>query len=306
MANLVVGTRVGLYDLGDAAHAGAVPGQDGSLTGASVNSISVLDGSWWAISDERAVWRSTDLASWQQIAEVTDKRLNCLQPGTNLLIGTSEAGLLELREGGPEPVESFGSVAGRSEWYTPWGGPPDTRSISAHRDGAIYVNVHVGGVVRSLDGAASWDQTMDIDADAHQVLVDHRSGVVFAATTRGLALSSDAGETWHFQADGLHATYLRAVAVTGSTLLVSASTGPRGQRSAIYRRPLESSGTLERCRRGLPEWFDRNIDTYCLVARDSLIAAGTSSGEVFLSGDEGTSWERVATGLPSVQCLALG
>jgi hypothetical protein len=83
---------------------------------------------------------------------------------------------------------------------------------------------------------------------------------------------------------------------------VSASAGPRGGRGAVYRGNLEG-GPLEHCRTGLPEWFDDNIDTYCLDAlpEGSFAAFGTSDGRVFVSEDTGASWVELASGLPHVR-----
>ena len=92
-----------------------------------------------------------------------------------------------------------------------------------------------------------------------------------------------------------------AVVVCGGRVLVSASDGPRGGRAGVYRGGLEG-GAFERCRAGLPEWFDDNIDTSCLDAlNDGTFAAfGTADGWVFGSGDGGETWLEVATGLPPI------
>jgi hypothetical protein len=92
------------------------------------------------------------------------------------------------------------------------------------------------------------------------------------------------------------------VAVCGDAVLVSASNGPGGGRAAVYRGRLHG-GPLERCRQGLPEWFDGNIDSYCLDAVPDLAAFGTDDGRVFASTDQGTAWVEVASGLPSVNCV---
>ena len=96
------------------------------------------------------------------------------------------------------------------------------------------------------------------------------------------------------------------VALSGETLLVSASDGPRGGRSAVYRGALRG-GAFERCRSGLPEWFDDNIDSLCLDALPDAGAAafGTEDGRVFASTDEGVAWTEVATGLGPVGCVLL-
>ncbi len=230
-----------------------------------------------------------------------------LQEDGFFLVGTSEAHLLHVAADGSrvEPVASFEKAEGRDRWYTPWGGPPDTRSLSRAEDGTFYVNVHVGGILRSEDGTASWAPTIDIDADVHQVLTS--GDLVLAANAYGLAISRDRGLTWAFETEGLHAEYSRAVAIAGDWLLLSASTGPRGERAAVYRRPLDapSGSPFERSRTGLPEWFDGNIDTRCLVARGESAVLGTGDGTLYRSDDAGASWELLTADLPPIIALAL-
>ena len=48
-----------------------------------------------------------------------------------LLLGTASAHLFHLSQGGTaKSIDTFGSLACRSDWYTPWGGPPAVRSIA--------------------------------------------------------------------------------------------------------------------------------------------------------------------------------
>src|SRR5205085_6124137 len=100
-----------------------------------------------------------------------DADVTCLLPvdGT-VMVGVAGAHLVRLTGAGlAERVGSFDDVPGRDRWYTPWGGPPDTRSLAAAH-GVVYANVHVGGIARSRDGGHSWEPTIDVDADVHQVL----------------------------------------------------------------------------------------------------------------------------------------
>jgi photosystem II stability/assembly factor-like uncharacterized protein len=204
-------------------------------------------------------------------------------------------------------VRSFDEVAGREHWYTPWGGPPDTRSLYRNAEGALYANVHVGGILRSRDGGQHWTPThLDIDEDVHEV-AGHpdRPRMVLAAAATGLIVSTDRGDTWRPLTEGLHATYCRAVASAGGWVLVSASTGPSGTASAIYRRRIDAEGPFERCRRGLPEWFEDNIDTGCLASYDETVVFGTQDGQLFVSPDAGARWSLLAEDLPPIRTVLL-
>ena len=94
------------------------------------------------------------------------------------------------------------------------------------------------------------------------------------------------------------------VALSGETVLVSASEGPRGGRSAVYRG-MANGGPLERCEKGLPEWFEGNVDTHCLAASGARAAFGAEDGRVFVSEDAGSTWSEAATGLPPVRCVVI-
>jgi hypothetical protein len=98
----------------------------------------------------------------------------------------------------------------------------------------------------------------------------------------------------------------RAVAVAGGTVLVSASKSERGERSAVYRRPLDGTRPLERCREGLPEWFTGNINTGCLVADGATAVIGDPDGSLYLSRDEGATWSLEHRARARVTCLSLG
>ncbi|MGH7319582.1 MAG: WD40/YVTN/BNR-like repeat-containing protein [Candidatus Rokuibacteriota bacterium] len=298
--DVLVGTSEGLRELGmvERTH----------LDGREITAMARHRSGWWAIGDGRTIQRSDAGGSWEEVAVVDRDGATCLAPvAAGVFVGTAGAHLLHLDERRRvTPVEPFETAAGRADWYTPWGDPPDTRSISVAPTGAIYVNVHVGGVLRSADGGQTWTPTLDIEADVHQVLAHPgRAGVILAAAAVGLGISEDGGGSWRFETTGLHATYLRAVAVAGDTILVSASTGPRGRRAALYRRPLGLDRPFERCQPGLPDWFGSNIDTFCLDAAGERVACGTDAGEVFASTDQGRHWRRLAKGLPPVQCLAI-
>jgi len=248
--------------------------------------------------DGSQLWHASG-EEWNHVADLPGLRIASIAAtDADVFVGSAEARLFRVVGDRLEPVAAFDRADGRSSWYTPWGGPPETRSLSEWDDD-LYVNVHVGGIQRTDDRGEHWTPTIDIDADVHQVAT--AEGFVLAACASGLAVSEDRGGTWIIRADGLEAPYSRAVTVCGDVVLVSASRGPRGGRSAVYRGALASGG-FERCRDGLPE-FDDNIDSSCLDALPdgSFAAFGTSDGQLFGSRDTGSSWIELASGLPAVR-----
>ena len=88
-------------------------------------------------------------------------------------------------------------------------------------------------------------------------------------------------------------------------MVLSVSTGPNGHQSALYRRPLLGDGPFERCRNGLPEWFDANIDTGALVASGDTVAAAGPDGRIWRSDDRAATWSLVTTASGAVHALAL-
>ena len=300
-ARIRVGTGGGLWDL-DGDQVSAVE----ALTGKSLTALAVDGVRAWAIVDGRTLWECVG-STWKERVTIEGSAATCVAPTpTGPLIGTEQAHLLRLTAAGLTPVESFEAIDGRDAWYTPWGDPADVRSIAAALDGTLHVNVHVGGVARSRDAGRSWAPTVDIESDVHQVLAHpSRADVVLAAAAAGFGLSRDGGGSWQFITAGLHAHYLRAVAVSGDTVLVSASTGPGGRRAALYRMRLDGGAPFERCRDGLPPWFGDNIDTGCLAAAGPVVVFGTEDGCVFRSLDAGERWELLVKGLPPVTCVTL-
>ena len=299
LPNVLVGSTEGLhYVMGGRSRV--------ELTGHEVRSPVRIASELWAIIDRREVWWFGLDDRWRKVAAVSGLDAICLLPTSEqVLVGTSEAHLWRLRERTLEPIPSFDEVESRNTWYNPAGSAPDVRSMSTDPTGNFYVNVHVGGIVRSRDAGKSWEPTIEVDADVHQVLYDAGSGLLLGASLRGLAISEDQGESWRFDTQGLHGTYLRAVAVVQGTVLVTASTGPFTDRAAVYRKPVNSRGPFERCVKGLPEWFSKNINTFNLAASDSCVAFGTEGGSVYFSRDEGRSWDLLIEGLPTPRCVIL-
>ena len=299
MARILVGTVEGIHEIEESGRRGPSrhPGMAGEVT-----VVAPEAGRLWAVVAGRAVWRTEGPDPWVHVADLEGFRATCLA-GTRagVVVGTSAARLFRLAGDDLELVSSFDEAPGRARWFTPWGGPPDTRSISEDGE-AVYVNVHVGGILRTADRGQTWQPTLQIENDVHRVLA--RPGRLYAACARGLAVSPDGGGAWAFHDEGLHAAYCRAVAVCGDALLLSAAEGPSGRRTALYRGTLDG-GSLRRGGKGLPEFFDTHIDSLCLDAAPGgeLAAFGLADGSVYASLDQGESWDLVASGLPRINSI---
>lgn len=294
---LLIGTRDGLYKSDST---------EITLEGRSINALAGQTDDAWILVDGREVWHLRN-GSVRLLADRTDgPALTCvLSTPSGVFVGTDDARLRRISGSRLIAVESFDEVDERDTWFTPWGGPPATRSMAIDDRGRVYANVHVGGVMFSSNSGESWQQTaLDIHTDPHQVIAPAgQDGLLLAATAVGLATSHNAGESWEINARGLPVTYARAVALSESTILLSVSRGPSGQDSGIYRRQLDGGDPFVRCKDGLPDHFDSNIDTGLLVADGSSVTMATPHGTLYRSQDNGETWKLLISSLPEVRAL---
>jgi hypothetical protein len=161
----------------------------------------------------------------------------------------------------------------------------------------LLVNVHVGGVPRSVDGGTTWTPTIAVDDDVHQVLAHPtRPEIVVAAASAGLCRSTDGGASWGSTTDGMEMSYARGVAIVGDDAVVTVSDGPWSERSAVYRAPVDG-GPVEKVTGGLPDHLSGNIDSRCITSNGSRVALVDGGGEVWQSADGCHGFVRVAEGV---------
>ncbi|MEP6570946.1 MAG: hypothetical protein ABJC10_14335, partial [Acidobacteriota bacterium] len=278
------------------------------LAGHSVRALAPdQDGGVLAIVDGHSLCRRTGEGAWSTLA-TSELDLACLVVvGDEIYLGTDDAQILSVSQNGNiSLVSGFETVPGRDRWYAGTAlidgkvvGPPlGVRSMTATADGAaLLANVHVGGIPRSTDGGVTWQPTIDVESDVHEVCAhpfDPRT--VIAAAAIGLCISRDGGATWTVEQEGLHASYCSAVAFSEKDILVAASTDHFAAGGTVYRRPIE--GTLDGIDgksplepvSGLPRWLGGIVDTGCIATLGSALAVADKAGNLYASADAGHSW----------------
>jgi hypothetical protein len=264
-----------------------------------------------AIVGRHSLRRRAPSGEWATVATSEFELSCCMTVRDTIYVGTDDARMLRLSHGGGvlDPLDGFDSVAGRDAWFAGSAivngqrlGPPlGIRSVAANSNGSIlFANVHVGGIPRSMDGGKTWQPTIDINSDVHQVCAHPTNpDIVVAASAVGLCISRDAGTTWTMERDGLHALHCSAVAISGDDILVSASTDQFAAQGRIYHRPIRPDGAIVAIEDGLPTWINGIVDTGCIATNSSTIVAVDRAGTLYLSTDFGLAWSRSSIELPT-------
>ena len=271
------------------------------LDGWDVTTLVAGGGALWALTRNRRIWRIAGGAA-EQVARVDGAIAWCLLwHAGSLWVGTDDAGLLRLDGDRLVRVAGFDGAPGRETWQQPVRRPATTWTLAS--DGPrLYVNVHVGGILRSSDAGASFTTTIDLEHDVHEVSAG-ADGRLWAATgEKALAESHDHGETWEYHGAGLHAPYLSCAAPTEAGALVVASSGYACEDDAVYRF---DGRAFARCTRGLPERFGGFLGARQLAAKGDRAAVADAEGRLYVSEDAGRAWTVAAEGLPSVRAIVI-
>jgi hypothetical protein len=283
------------------AHGLRLPAGDAppSFADASITSVHADGQSLWLLVDRQHLHRVVGPMT-DHVASLDEPSGGCvLTHRDNVWIGGRRARLWRLDGSTLAEVESFQHAPTHDEWHTPWGGPPDIFSMAS--DGThLYVSVHVGGILRTLDGT-SWTPTIDLHDDVHQVAVG-ADGTVWAATgMRGLAQSDDQGATWRAHTNGLHARYALAVAAVKNGALIAVSSGHAARDGVVHHFDGER---FIRCA-GLPSDLRGAVGPRQLASAGDQAVVALPNGDVYASQNGGREWSFFAQGLGSVSEIAL-
>jgi photosystem II stability/assembly factor-like uncharacterized protein len=229
--------------------------------------------------------------------------------------GCEPSALWVRRNGGWEELSSLRELPSAPTWSfppRPWTSHVRWIAPSPHDANVVLAGIELGGLMRSADGGATWqDHRPGAQRDVHS-LAWHPSepGRAYEAAGGGSAWSKDGGDTWEAADEGRDRHYTWALAVDPidpDCWFVSASPGPfeahgrRPARAALYR--WRSGGPWEELDLGL----GRPLETmpYALAPTDAGLVAALRDGRLFVSDDQGDSWRPLmAEGLTNVVAMA--
>src|SRR5215211_662705 len=219
--------------------------------------------------------------------------------------GTEPSALYRSDDGGESwrELDALLELPSRPTWSfapRPWTSHVRWIAPNPHYADLLLVGIELGGLMRSTDGGATWqDHRPGAARDVHSLTWHpHAEGRAYEAGGDGAAWSEDAGETWRPANEGRDRHYTWSVAVDpGDPALwyVSASRGPfvahggGDPQARIFRR---HDGTWRSLAGGLPDPLPAM--PYALVATEQRLFAGLADGQLWESPDRGDTWRACA------------
>jgi photosystem II stability/assembly factor-like uncharacterized protein len=324
--SLLLATREGLY----LAH------RDGSLTPlreqADFMALAEAPSNpavYYAATTDGRVFCSSDSArTWEPVGAIPGfEELSCLAVDPRdpncLWAGMEPSALFRSEDGGRTWREdpAIRRMSEANGWSVPWSdakGHVRALSIDPNDPRRLCLAIEVGGVVRTEDGGATWENVHGgIHDDVHTVAVNPRNGaVVYAATRHGFGRSDDHGRSWQ-RIDGFEGQgYARPLAVNperpDQIFTAAATVGPGGfhrpgvgAECGIFRSD-DGGRTWTHLTNGLPAHFQPYVDAIGInPARPVHVALADTEGHVYESGDGGESWRPTAQAPPVRRLLVL-
>jgi photosystem II stability/assembly factor-like uncharacterized protein len=208
-------------------------------------------------------------------------------------------------------------------------------TILSDQKGGIWVGISAAGVFESRDGGVSWQQRNrrgnragpagalardwgdgvefraedEIFSCVHNLAFGAAEGLIYMQNHQGVYRSRDGGAVWEEVTEGLPSTFGFPVAAhptKAGTFWVFPLNG-----DSLGRYPVDGKALVWKTTDGGETWAGKGAglperDCFFTVLRQGMascpggVAFGTNSGSVYLSRDEGESWEEVARHLPTV------
>lgn len=257
------------------------------------------------------------------------------EPGV-LWCGTLPGGLFRSADGGTswELVRSLWDDPKRKKWFGGGADLPGIHSICVDpRDAKrVQLGVSCGGVWTTTDGGSSWDcsgqgmraafmppeQQFDPDIqDPHRLVQCHASpDRLWVQHHNGIFRSDDGGANWVEIAEAGPSTFGFPVVVhpddPDTAWFIPAIKDEKRipvAGAVVVTRTRDGGKSFETLRKGLPQQ-----DAYDLVYRHALdidaggnrLAFGSTTGNLWISEDQGDSWQCLSQHLPPIYGVRFG
>jgi photosystem II stability/assembly factor-like uncharacterized protein len=175
----------------------------------------------------------------------------------------------------------------------------------------IYAGTGDGVVYRSTNSGSNWE-ALNYDFEYTPKALAINDDFIFIGTAGGVFLSSDNGTSWEQASNGLESEIgssgfhrVNCLAINGSNIFAGMSFG-----AGVYLSK-DNGNSWEQARNGLEQnIFGEDTTFYsieCLAVDSNTgsIYAGTFGGGVFLSDDNGNSWNAINNGLTNTSVLSI-
>jgi len=178
----------------------------------------------------------------------------------------------------------------------------------------MYASVEVGGLLRSTDSGAHWEEFPSLYEDVHRLMIHPTdSRFLYAVTGRGLYVGPEGGAHWEQwtrredEVGGYPDGFVFRSSDPKLMLMTAAHDAPGTWRTSHFAgarisRSKDGGRSWEILKNGLPDRLQASIEAFCLEEAGAATAvyAATTSGEIICSEDLGDSWQVIVKGLPPI------
>ena len=253
-----------------------------------------------------------------------------------LYAGVEPAGLFKSLDRGATWAEVAGLRAhpSRLDWR-PSNGGLSLHAVTAHPTDPrqLWVGISAGGILCTADGGATWhrgpsgDTALESNGDAprrphpcvHALALAAHDGPIrlYQQNHAGVFRSDDGGDSWQDVTPGLPSGFGFPLAVhprDGDTVYVVPLESEAAERRHVPRgrmaiwRTRDAGATWAPLTHGLPQERAFFSVLRGALATDTLapagVYAGTTTGQLYWSADEGDTWRTVPARLPPIYAIA--